>query len=432
MRCERGFAEDVVEIVERIFSNGPPAEMVDSKTNSTDAKSFSDIDFKAVRARGEWAGAMEGQFTATRQIDQHQQSTKAATEGSQYDTTSPVAPSGWKKPPAKQVQLAFNAPAQKLHRMFARLDVTGEGIIPFAELVRQLSQDVECVQAFKLPLGDDQASVALRHKALLTAFAGLPEAANAQHPVDADGLVRLIMGASRRPLGTKISADVVVSFTEPGTLGLKLKTNKAGAVEILAVNPTTQAAQYASLLQPGLVIQTVNGVSVVGLDYAGTIGTIQAAGRPVELGFKQQEVTKHATKTRTPEQAAELIMIERDLLQRRCDKLYAQLRRRRQQEQLDKREKRYSGDELELRPGDEVELDDLNLMPATPPPRGENKTTAATTVGGLARIAQTVGDLAKKHSPVNRSGHGERRHGAATDWSPPSTTSHPARTTTRV
>lgn len=460
MQCERGFAEDVVEALEKISSsNGALTDKVMYNASSAGVKS-SAVEFATVRASGTWAGAMQGQFTATRQIDQQWKSVEAgklsaaatpSAEGrhGSRDGVSPVAPTGWKKPPTKQVQLAFNAPVQKLHQLFARLDVTGEGAIPFAELVSRLSQDDGCARLFELPVGDDRASIALRLKALTTAFAELPEAVDAKSPVDEDGLVRLIMGASRPHVG-KMSDSLLVSFTEPGPLGMKFTANKmTGAVEILAIHPATQAAQFASLLQPGLVIQTVDGVSVVGLGYAGTIAAIKAAARPVELGFKrrQEGETEQARTARTAEQEAELATIERDLLQRRCDQLHAQLRLLRRQGQLDRRAQ-HSVDEIQLVAAETsaLEYDDLSFVPGTPPGRdrcrdqGDSKTpakAASTAAGGLARLAQTVGGLAKKHSPSrdrdsdSRIGHAERYHGATMDVAV-SSASPPVETATRV
>lgn len=417
MRCERGFPEDVIDLAEGLGA-----------TASSNGAKPSAVDFTTVRASGEWEGAMQGHFTATRQIDQHTKSTEAAAATKTaaaspsvgdgwHSSPSPVAPIGWKKLPNKQVQLAFNGPAQKLHRLFARLDVTGEGTIPFSKLVSQLSQDDECIRMFDLLPGNDRASVSIRQNALQQAFAELPEAADVNY-VDADGFVRLIMGATRPQVGSSRDT-VLVSFTDPGTLGLKFRSNKVtGAVEILAVNSATQAAQYANLLQPGLVIQTVNGANVAGRDYSATIAAIKAAGRPVELGFKMQQnsVTQHASRTQTLEQKAEVAMIERDLLQRRCDQLLAQLRRRRQRDKLDEREQQYGDSEITLEIDEQEQVfDHIDLAPATPPPRGGSTTvkTAATAVGGLARLRQ----LAKKHSPVSISGSGERYRGGAADLS---------------
>ena len=78
---------------------------------------------------------------------------------------------------------------------------------------------------------------------------------------------------------------IVVSFTEPGTLGLRFTPNKTtGSVDILSINPGTQAMQHAQL-RPGLVLQSVDGVAVAGRDYVSAIGVVKAAGRPVTLGF---------------------------------------------------------------------------------------------------------------------------------------------------
>ena len=51
-----------------------------------------------------------------------------------------------------------------------------------------------------------------------------------------------------RPLTITFAAEVSATFTEPGTLGLKFTPNKTtGRVEVLAINPGTQAEQHPQL-----------------------------------------------------------------------------------------------------------------------------------------------------------------------------------------
>eukprot|EP01044_Picomonas_judraskeda_P004831 COSAG03_NODE_434_length_7933_cov_12.379755_7_plen_727_part_00 len=81
------------------------------------------------------------------------------------------------------------------------------------------------------------------------------------------------------------SAEISAVFTEAGALGLKFTPNKqTGHVEVLAINPGTQAERHPEL-RPGLVLTEVDGQSVVGIGYPPTLALIKKAGRPVTLRF---------------------------------------------------------------------------------------------------------------------------------------------------
>lgn len=81
------------------------------------------------------------------------------------------------------------------------------------------------------------------------------------------------------------SQGVRVIFTEQGSLGLKFTpNNRTGAVELLAVNPGTQAERHAAL-HGGMVLATVAEVSVAGKSYQEVLGMLKTGGRPLTLGF---------------------------------------------------------------------------------------------------------------------------------------------------
>eukprot|EP01043_Picozoa_sp_COSAG02_P065689 COSAG02_NODE_9988_length_2056_cov_4.618293_1_plen_132_part_10 len=80
-------------------------------------------------------------------------------------------------------------------------------------------------------------------------------------------------------------ADVAVTFTQPGSLGLKFAPNTAtDTVEVYSINPGTQATSHAQL-KPGLTLLAVGATSCVGMPYKQVIETIRAQGRPVTLEF---------------------------------------------------------------------------------------------------------------------------------------------------
>jgi hypothetical protein len=81
-------------------------------------------------------------------------------------------------------------------------------------------------------------------------------------------------------------AHLNATFTEAGSLGLKF-TPVQGEVQVLAVNPGTQAEQHMQL-RPGLVLAAVAGRDVSGLAYAEVITQLKQAGRPVVLSFTHE------------------------------------------------------------------------------------------------------------------------------------------------
>jgi hypothetical protein len=78
-------------------------------------------------------------------------------------------------------------------------------------------------------------------------------------------------------------AEILAKFSGPGSLGLKLAAVE-GQVQLLAVNPGTQAERHPQL-RPGLVLTTVAGQSVRGLSYTDVLGMVKCASRPLTLGF---------------------------------------------------------------------------------------------------------------------------------------------------
>jgi hypothetical protein len=85
--------------------------------------------------------------------------------------------------------------------------------------------------------------------------------------------------------GAGAGGPVSVTFTEAGSLGLKFTPNKqTGDVELLQVNPGTQAERHPQLAA-GLILQNVAGASVVGKSYQEVLGMIKAGGRPISMTF---------------------------------------------------------------------------------------------------------------------------------------------------
>ena len=83
-----------------------------------------------------------------------------------------------------------------------------------------------------------------------------------------------------------MSTQVAVTFSQAGSLGLKFTpNNQTGNVEILAVNPGTQAEQMPQL-SAGLILTSVAGTSVAGKNYKGCLDLIKAGGRPLSMTFK--------------------------------------------------------------------------------------------------------------------------------------------------
>jgi hypothetical protein len=86
-----------------------------------------------------------------------------------------------------------------------------------------------------------------------------------------------------------VSSDqkvVSATFSEPGSLGLKfVKHKQTGEMQLLTINPGTQAAQH-SCLQLGMTVYAVDSTGVAGRSYQEVLSIIKGAGRPVTLAFK--------------------------------------------------------------------------------------------------------------------------------------------------
>jgi hypothetical protein len=118
--------------------------------------------------------------------------------------------------------------------------------------------------------------------------------------------------ASRREAEKKEAADgpVSVTFTEAGSLGLKFAANKrTGEVELLQVNPGTQAARHPQLAA-GLIVQSVAGASVAGKGYRQVLGMIKAGGRPVSMTFVHGSTSPAQKRSATAQQQAMEIVAE--------------------------------------------------------------------------------------------------------------------------
>jgi hypothetical protein len=96
----------------------------------------------------------------------------------------------------------------------------------------------------------------------------------------------------RSPAGLLVSqtrtlkqALVSVTFTEVGTLGLKMAADANGRVEIRKLHAGTQALRHSNLV-PGLLVHGIQGESVIGKDYPDVIATLNAAGRPLTMTFQ--------------------------------------------------------------------------------------------------------------------------------------------------
>ena len=76
-----------------------------------------------------------------------------------------------------------------------------------------------------------------------------------------------------------------VTLVKQGSLGLKFTPNiQTGTVELLAINPGTQAETHTQL-RAGLVVHSVEGAHVAGLAYEQVLGKIKNSGRPLTIEF---------------------------------------------------------------------------------------------------------------------------------------------------
>jgi membrane-associated protease RseP (regulator of RpoE activity) len=108
------------------------------------------------------------------------------------------------------------------------------------------------------------------------------------------------------PPPMKSPRTATTTFTQPGSLGMKLVAHKeTGGMVLAGVNPGTQAEQHPQL-RAGLVVTSVAGVSAVGKPYVNVLGMIKAGGRPLTMTFaagtysKASRTVQHVATRATP------------------------------------------------------------------------------------------------------------------------------------
>lgn len=122
--------------------------------------------------------------------------------------------------------------------------------------------------------------------------------------LDAAALAALVESVERQaaaaapPLGEKPGGgslpeenEVLVTFTEKGSLGMKLKDHDGtGQPRVVAINAGTQAENYPQL-KPGLLITRIGSASVGGMAYKSVLGLLKAAGRPCTIAFLPEKAS---------------------------------------------------------------------------------------------------------------------------------------------
>ena len=80
--------------------------------------------------------------------------------------------------------------------------------------------------------------------------------------------------------------SISATFTQPGSLGLKLNDDKSGAL-VVRVNPGSQAEDHEQLC-PGLVVRSVGETDVSGMEYSGVLSVLKSSKqRPITLTFEK-------------------------------------------------------------------------------------------------------------------------------------------------
>ena len=81
---------------------------------------------------------------------------------------------------------------------------------------------------------------------------------------------------------------VTITFTQPGTLGLSLKSKSPEhKAELISVKPGTQAASFPEIVA-GMSVQSVDGQPMG--TYRQAMAALKAAGRPVTVAFKFEDI----------------------------------------------------------------------------------------------------------------------------------------------
>ena len=146
--------------------------------------------------------------------------------------------------------------------------------------------------------GDVQKIARLRRASLSTS-APAPE-----QKAEANAAAQLMAAAIAEADEEGEEGPISVTFTEPGSLGLKFTPNKQTRnTEVLAVNPGTQAERHRAL-SPGLILVTVAGAPVAGKQYAEIIDMIKRGGRPLSLSFRPGGTMVSTLSPRGPPQQA--------------------------------------------------------------------------------------------------------------------------------
>lgn len=81
------------------------------------------------------------------------------------------------------------------------------------------------------------------------------------------------------------SGTVAAMFTQPGALGMRFAKGHGHTVELVHINPRSQAANHAQL-QPGLVVHSVRGAPCSGKTFREVLRQIKLPERPVHMVFK--------------------------------------------------------------------------------------------------------------------------------------------------
>jgi hypothetical protein len=171
---------------------------------------------------------------------------------------------------------------------------------PEAGLTGKAAQKALQDHIMKSGTGDVQKIARLRRASLST---NAPEPdQKAQADVAAQAMAAAIAEAEEEMENEGSEGPISVTFTEPGSLGLKFTPNKQTRnTEVLAVNPGTQAERHRAL-SPGLILVTVAGAPVAGKQYAEIIEMIKRGGRPLLLSFKPGGTMASSSSPRGPPQ----------------------------------------------------------------------------------------------------------------------------------
>jgi hypothetical protein len=83
----------------------------------------------------------------------------------------------------------------------------------------------------------------------------------------------------------RAAQEVLVTFTEPGSLGMKLNDHEGtGQPRVVAINAGTQAENHPQL-KKDLLITRIGTTNIVGMAYKSVLGVLKAAGRPCTIAF---------------------------------------------------------------------------------------------------------------------------------------------------